>query len=82
MASWAMVCLLELEVTKAEFRIRILKKKQTTQWPKEKVQKDKQQIHHNGRNQIYTLEGTLPQIIHLISDILFIQLLSECLKKV
>jgi hypothetical protein len=49
MASWAMVCLLELEVTKAEIRIRILKKKQTTQWPKEKVQKDKQRsIKHTN----------------------------------
>ena len=60
-----MVCLLELEVTKAEIRIRILKKKQTTQWPKEKVQKDKQRsIKHTNLGWTHVLRKSEQFLLH------------------
>jgi hypothetical protein len=36
--------------------------------------------HHNGNYQGYSPEATLPQIIHIISDLLSVTLFSECLR--
>jgi hypothetical protein len=49
----------EFEDTKGVIRIRISKKKQTTQWPKDNVQKDKRKHRHRVTRTLLNPGGEL-----------------------
>ena len=60
----------EFEDTKREIRIRISKKEQATQWPKEKVQKDKQRSTKHTYKTKDRVALVLPVLcdLHTITD--------------